>query len=282
DYCLAEAGIALGDVDHIVYAFDPALLPAPPQADGQIVLPLEPSRVAARPHEGSPWDPLFVSYVVNAPRQLLDGAPHHLKARFEGVTLDHILARWTFLDHHLCHEASAFLAAPCDETAVLTLDGRGERASTSYGVFRDGRYTRLKQIELPHSLGLLYDDVTRYLGFLHSSDEYKVMALASFGQPEYLKAMRDIVRLEEEGGYRLEPARLAERFGPPRRRGAPFETHHKNLASSLQQVLEETALHMAGWLHRETGARHLSMAGGVALNCVMTARLTRAGPFVSV
>jgi len=282
DYCLGEAGIALRDVDHIVYAFNPALLPDPPQADGQILLPLEPSRSQAREHEGSPWDPLFVSYVRNAPRQLLDGAPHHLKARFEGLTLDHILARWTFLDHHLCHEASAFLAAPCDETAVLTLDGRGERASTSYGVFRDGRYTRLKQIELPHSLGLLYEDVTRYLGFLHSSDEYKVMALASFGQPEYLKAMRDIVRLEEEGGYRLEPARLAERFGPPRRRGAPFETHHKNLASSLQQVLEETALHMAGWLQRETGAANLCMAGGVALNCVMNARLSRDGPFDSV
>jgi len=282
DYCLGEAGIALREVDHIVYAFNPSLLPDPPQADGRIVLPLEPSRSQVRAHEGSPWDPLFASYVRNAPRQLLDGAPHHLRARFEGLTLDHILARWTFLDHHLSHEASAFLAAPCDETAVLTLDGRGERASTSYGMFRGGRYTRLKQIELPHSLGLLYEDVTRYLGFLHSSDEYKVMALASFGQPEYLKAMREIVRLEPDGGYRLEPGRLEARFGPPRRRGAPFEAHHKNLASSLQQVLEETTLHMAGWLHRETGASNLCMAGGVALNCVMNARLSRDGPFDSV
>ncbi|OZI75773.1 carbamoyltransferase family protein [Bordetella genomosp. 2] len=282
DYCLAEAGIALRDVDQLVYAFDPALLPDPPQADGHIVLPLEPSRATARPHEGSPWDPLFTSYVLNAPRQLLDGAPHHLKARFEGLTLDHILSRWTFLDHHLSHEASAFLAAPCEESAVLTLDGRGERTSTSFGLFRDGRYTRLKQIELPHSLGLLYEEVTRYLGFLHSSDEYKVMALASFGQPEYLRQFREIVRLEEQGGYRLEPARLEQRFGPARKRGAPFETRHKNLASSLQHVLEETALHMAGWLHRETGAANLCMAGGVALNCVMNARLSRDGPFDSV
>src|SRR5690606_17858548 len=97
------------------------------------------------------------------------------------------------------------LAAPCDESAVLTLDGRGERASTSYGVFSAGKYTRLKQIELPHSLGLLYEDITRYLGFLHSSDEYKVMALASFGQPEYQRQMRDIVRLDDQGGYQLEP-----------------------------------------------------------------------------
>lgn len=282
DYCLAEAGIVLRDVDHIVYAFDPALLPQPPQENGHILLPLEPSRSTARAHEGSPWDPLFTSYVLNAPRQLLDGAPHHLKARFDGLTLDHIQSRWIFLDHHLSHEASAFLAAPCEETAVLTLDGRGERASTSYGVYRDGRYTRLKQVELPHSLGLLYEDVTRYLGFLHSSDEYKVMALASFGQPEYLSQMREIVRLEDEGGYRIEPARLHERFGPPRQRGAPFDTHHKNLASSLQYVLEETTLHMARWLHGQTGARHLAMAGGVALNCVMNARLSRDGPFERV
>ncbi|OZI27016.1 carbamoyltransferase [Bordetella genomosp. 7] len=282
DYCLAEAGIVLRDVDHIVYAFDAALLPQPPQENGHILLPLEPSRSTARAHEGSPWDPLFTSYVLNAPRQLLDGAPHHLKARFDGLTLDHIQSRWIFLDHHLSHEASAFLAAPCEETAVLTLDGRGERASTSYGVYRDGRYTRLKQVELPHSLGLLYEDVTRYLGFLHSSDEYKVMALASFGQPEYLSQMREIVRLEDEGGYRIEPARLHERFGPPRQRGAPFDTHHKNLASSLQYVLEETTLHMARWLHGQTGARHLAMAGGVALNCVMNARLSRDGPFERV
>src|SRR5690606_11008405 len=257
-------------------------LPQPPQENGHILLPLEPSRSTARAHEGSPWDPLFTSYVLNAPRQLLDGAPHHLKARFDGLTLDHIQSRWIFLDRHLSHEASAFLAAPCEETAVLTLDGRGERASTSYGVYRDGRYTRLKQVELPHSLGLLYEDVTRYLGFLHSSDEYKVMALASFGQPEYLSQMREIVRLDDEGGYRIEPTRLRERFGPPRQRGAPFDTHHKNLASSLQYVLEETTLHMARWLHGQTGARHLAMAGGVALNCVMNARLSRDGPFEHV
>src|SRR5690606_31258745 len=139
---LAEADIVLRDVDHIVYAFDPALLPDPPQHDGQIVLPLEPSRSTDRAYEGSPWDPLFTSYVQNAPRQLLDGAPYHLKARFEGLSLDDILSRWMYLDHHLSHEASAFLASPFDETAVLTLDGRGERASTSYGVYRDGKYTR--------------------------------------------------------------------------------------------------------------------------------------------
>lgn len=283
DYCLSAGDIRLRDVDHIVYSYDPALLAGSRPLATDITLPLEPSRAGVGAEGESPWDPLFLSYLVNAPRQLLDGAPHHLKSpRFDDLTLDHILERWVFLDHHLCHEASAFLAAPCEECAVLTMDGRGERTTTSYGHFSEGEYGRLKQIDLPHSLGLLYEEVTRYLGFLHSSDEYKVMALASFGKPEFRAAFRDILRLEEEGGYSVQPARLAERFGQPRRRGAPFEDKHKHIASSLQYVLEETALHMAQWLHARTGARNLSMAGGVALNCVMNARIARDGPFDTV
>ncbi|OZI43766.1 carbamoyltransferase [Bordetella genomosp. 5] len=283
DYCLAEAGIRLRDVDHIVYSYDPRLLGQGASLAPEIVLPLEPSRAGVGPDGESPWDPLFISYLVNAPRQLLDGAPHHLKSpRFDDLTLDHIQSRWTYLDHHLAHEASAFLATPHPESAVLTMDGRGERVTTSYGHFHDGEYARLKQIDLPHSLGLLYEDVTRYLGFLHSSDEYKVMALASFGTPTYRKEFREILQLEEAGGYSLQPARLVERFGPARRRGATFDERHKNIASSLQYVLEETALHMVQWLHEQTGARALSMAGGVALNCVMNARIARDGPFEDV
>ncbi|MDH0685043.1 carbamoyltransferase family protein [Achromobacter animicus] len=283
DYSLSEAGIRLRDVDHIVYSYDPSLLANGAALPQEIVLPLEPSRAGAGVEGASPWDPLFLSYLVNAPRQLLDGAPLHLKSpRFDDLTLQHIMDRWIYLDHHLSHESSAFLAAPCAECAVLTMDGRGERTTTSYGHFSGGEYARLKQIDLPHSLGLLYEEVTTWLGFLHSSDEYKVMALASFGKPEYRKEFREILRLEEEGGYSLQPARLTERFGPPRRRGAPFEDRHKNVASSLQYVLEETALHMAQWLYETTGAKSLCMAGGVALNCVMNARIARDGPFDEV
>lgn len=283
DYCLSVADIRLRDVDHIVYSYDPALLAEGRPHPSDIQLPLEPSRAGTGAGGGSPWDPLFLSYLVNAPRQLLDGAPHHLKSpRFDDLTLAHIMDRWIYLDHHLSHESSAFLAAPCEECAVLTMDGRGERTTTSYGHFSHGEYARIKQIDLPHSLGLLYETVTSYLGFLHSSDEYKVMALASFGTPEYRNEFREILRLEEEGGYSLQPARLEERFGPARQRGAPFEDRHKNIASSLQYVLEETVLHMAQWLHEKTGARNLCMAGGVALNCVMNARIVRDGPFDSV
>lgn len=282
DYCLREEGLVLRDVDRIVYAFDPRLLDVPGARDGVITLPLEPSGARRPEHEGSPWDPLFLSYIVNAPRQLLDGAPHHLRARFSGLTLDHILQRWQYVEHHLAHEASAFLASPFDDTAVLTMDGRGEAATTSYGHFSGGRYERIKQISLPHSLGLLYEEVTDYLGFLRSSDEYKVMALASFGEPVHRGAFREIVRLDEEGGYTLAPARLVERFGPARERGAPFEKRHQEIARSLQFVLEETVLHMTQWLHRKTGAKNLCMAGGVALNCVMNARVARDGPFDDV
>jgi len=280
DYCLAEAGCRLAEVDHIAYAFDPRLLTSEMAAEGEFTLPLEPS---ARPtNKGSPWEPLFLSYIVNAPRQLKDGVPHHLQDRFRGVTLERILERWHFVEHHLAHEASAFLASPFEDAAVLTMDGRGERASTSYGHFRAGHYDRLKQINLPHSLGLLYEDVTRYLGFLHSSDEYKVMALASYGRPVHVEEFRHIVQTDGHGGYRLEPSHLERRFGPGRERGESFDENHMDIAHSLQQVLEETVLEMAGWLHEATNADNLCMAGGVALNCVMNARLADEGPFRNV
>src|SRR5690606_6319513 len=155
DYCLAEAGIALRDVDRIAYSYDPALLGAW-SAETTIALPLQPS---AQRHAGgheSPWDPLFISYVVNAPRQLVSGAPLHLQARLAGVDLDWVEPRWRFLEHHLAHEASAFLAAPFDEMAVLSMVGRGERATTSFGHYANGEYRRLRQVDLPHSLGLVY------------------------------------------------------------------------------------------------------------------------------
>ncbi len=282
DYCLRVADIDLADVDHIAYSFDPALLRPTLAPNGILTLPLEPSAASRPQSQASPWDPLFLSYIINAPRQLVDGAPHHLQKRFAGASLDGVLKKWQFVEHHLTHEASAFLASPYGETAVLTMDGRGERASTSYGLYRDGRYERIKQINLPHSLGLLYEDVTRYLGFLHSSDEYKVMALASYGKPLYVSDFREIVQMDGAGGYTLQSANLAERFGPARRRGERFEQQHMDIAHSLQCVLEETVLAMAQWLHGVTRSDNLCMAGGVALNCVMNARLAAHSPFTNI
>ncbi|MFM0324378.1 carbamoyltransferase family protein [Caballeronia glebae] len=279
DYCLKEAGIELADVDHIAYSYDPHLFSGMPKdARANIALPMMPNAQPISNPSESPWDPLFVSYIVNAKGQLLDGAPHHLKRRFASGGRAPRFA-WHNVDHHLCHEASAFLAAPFDDTAVLTMDGRGEGVTTSLGQFVDGEYTRIKQVELPHSLGLLYEAVTAYLGFLHSSDEYKVMALASFGRPAYVDQFREIVKYRRDGSYTVDAPRLVERFGPARERGGPLTQDHFDIAHSLQVVLEETALELAKWLHERTGLSNLAMAGGVALNCVMNARLRDRGPF---
>jgi carbamoyltransferase len=290
DYCLKEAGIRLVDVDHIAYSYDPKLLLGNHASDATITLPLEPSKQPA-PVQGmgwlSPWDPLFLSYIVNAPRQLASGAPHHLQERFRGVRHDGPF-RWHYVDHHFAHEASAFLAAPFDDAAVLTMDGRGEAATTSYGMFENGTegtngtYRRIKQINLPHSLGLLYEDVTTYLGFLHSSDEYKVMALASYGDPVHADLFREVLQYKGDGEYRVKKVDWEELLGPGRKRGEEFAKPHMDVARSLQLVLEEVALKMVSWLHEQTGAKNLCMAGGVALNCVMNSRIRDLGPFEQV
>ena len=280
DYCLAEAGIAMADVQHVAYSYDPSLLLGKWNRNATIQLPLEPSAHASSEWL-SPWDPLFLSYIVNAPRQLASGAPHHLRARFRNLRHDGPF-RWHFVEHHLAHEASAFLAAPFEECAVMTMDGRGELATTSYGHYQDRRYKRIKQVNLPHSLGLLYEGLTSYLGFLHSSDEYKVMALASFGKPVYAPLLREVVHYMGDGDVEVLPVEWERMFGPARERGAAFASKHMDIAASLQVVLEEIVLRMADWLHEQTGAENLAMAGGVALNCVMNARVRDRGPFKRV
>ena len=138
------------------------------------------------------------------------------------------------------------MPSPFADAAVLTLDGRGEKTATSYGHFADGAYRRLKQVPLPNSLGLLYEQATDYLGFLRSSDEYKVMALASYGKPAYVDWFRDIVELTGEGGYVVHPARFEDRFGPPRPRGAAVTQHHFDIA---QWALGEMAYYkVPGWV----------------------------------
>jgi carbamoyltransferase len=279
DFCLAQQGIGLADVDHVAYSFDPQRFLASRDAQAlereAIELPLVPSasdRSGLRSFD-SPWDPLFAAFVLNAPRQLAGGAPHHLSQRFEGVAVDSAPYRWHWIEHHLCHQASAFLASPFERCAVLTLDGRGEDATTAYGVWRDSVYEPLGEVTMPHSLGLLYEQVTQYLGFLNSSDEYKVMALAAMGQPRYRQALQQQVQWDGGGRYRIEPIDLEALVGPRRARGSALEQRHFDLAASLQRVLEDGALQIAGWLREATGERCLAMAGGVALNCLMNSKL---------
>jgi carbamoyltransferase len=184
--------------------------------------------------------------------------------------------------HHLAHAASAFLPSPFYRAAVMTLDGRGEKATTTYALGSDIELTTLGQVNMPHSLGILYEQVTSYLGFLHSSDEYKVMALASFGKPTYVKEFRDMIHLGSAGQYTIDPPRLEERFGPARHRGGPLEDRHYDIAHSLQKVLEDTVVEISNWLYDTTKEKHLCLAGGVALNCVMNARIRDRTPFEEI
>lgn len=280
-FCLREAGIRLTDVDHVAYSYDPWLFHESAGDTASIALPLRPGATqdASTVDEGrSPWDPLFFASIVNAPGQLADGAPHHLADRFRGAQVDGPY-QWHFVPHHLSHAASAYYPSPYSRAAVLTLDGRGERATTSYAMGDGAKLEMIGEVQMPHSLGILYERITTYLGFLHSSDEYKVMALASFGGTRYVNEFRQIVRRGANGQFEIHLPDLEEAFGPARERGGPFEPRHYDLAHSLQAVLEETVLDLATWLHRETQCDDLCMAGGVALNCVMNARVRDRGPF---
>jgi carbamoyltransferase len=248
-WCLQRAGIGPEDLDAVAYSYDPAL--AAPigedlTADG--------------------WEGLRTLYAARAPLFLQTALPG----------LDPAVV--TFVPHHVAHAASAHLAAPWPTSSVLVLDGRGERASHLAGRGVGGELEILHAQELPHSLGLLYEEATEHLGFLRSSDEYKVMALASYGEPTLLPELRRLVRATGDGGFAVEPidwSALAKRVQP----GDSWGAEHANLAASVQTRLEEVLLDLARWLHARTGDPVLTMAGGVALNCVANSRLAAEGPF---
>jgi carbamoyltransferase len=297
DYCLRVANIHLNDVDHVAYSFNPyILLGNEYERSGQITLPLKPAlgtvnqsiiTLPLKPEVGiemdewlSPWDPLFLSSIVNAPGQLVDGWPHHLQPRFLGSQLNE--ERWHFVDHHLSHAASAFHPSPFAHAAVMTLDGRGEKATTAYYKGEGNELIQLGQVNMPHSLGLLYEKITSYLGFLHSSDEYKVMALASYGKPEFVNEFESMIHVYNDGTYAIDDVDLTLLFGPKRKKGDDFTKHHFNIAHSLQKVLQNSVLQLVEWLHGTTREKNLCLAGGVALNCVLNAYLRDKGPFENI
>jgi carbamoyltransferase len=249
DDCLRQAGVTLAEVDHVAYSYDPQRFIGERLPDGAATLPMNLDAARDSAWE-SPWDPLFACYLVNAPRQLADGAPHHLRGRFKGVRHDGPF-RFHYVDHHLSHQASAFLAAPFERCAVMTLDGRGEEATTAYGRWRDGRYEALGQVDMPHSLGMLYEKITSHLGFLHSSDEYKVMALAALGRPTQLDRFLELITVTPDGRYTIAEFDPVALFGPARERGAPLAQSHFDLTASLQQALERTVLQLAGRAARD-------------------------------
>jgi carbamoyltransferase len=281
DYCLQVAGIHINDVDHVAYSFDPYLLIGDKYRNKPTIeIPFEPIKEPVNQDWPNVWDPLFLSSILNAREQLNDGYPHHLQKRFIGanITSD----KWHYVEHHTAHATSAFNCSPFDNAAIMTVDGRGESATTTYNIGCGQQLDRIGQVNMPHSLGLLYEQVTTFLGFLHSSDEYKVMALASYGKPEFVKDFREMIQVGNSGQYTVTDQQLIARFGPQRLRQEEFTSHHFNIAHSLQLVLEETMLELTDWLYRETKEENLCMAGGVALNCVANARIRDKGVFQNI
>jgi len=284
DYCLKTAGIHLNDVDRIAYSFDPTGLEDSLASNDDLrtysnsIL----GDVLAQPdinvYKG--WDELFLKYIRNAPEQLRDGYPHHLQKRFRGT--NDLQDKWSFINHHVAHAASAYFPSPFNRAAVLTLDGRGEKATTGYFIGEGNVMTQLSTVDMPHSLGMLYEKMTTYLGFLNSSDEYKVMALASYGRPVYLEEFRSLIHVGEDGDYTIDDFDPEKWWGIGRTREDPFDQIHFDIAHSLQKVLEETVLKLVNWLHTKVGSENLCMAGGVALNCVMNAVIRDKGPFKNV
>src|SRR5262249_41512335 len=199
-----------------------------------------------------------------------------------------------FTEHHESHAASAFYPSPFNRAAVLCLDGVGEWATTSAWLGEGNHLTPLWEIPFPHSLGLLYSAFTYFTGFKVNSGEYKVMGLAPYGEPRYVRAIYEhLIDLKADGTFRLNLdyfnyctglTMTSERFdalfdGPPRQPESPMTQREMDLARSIQEVTEEIMLRLSRTLRRETGERNLALAGGVALNCVGNGRILREGLF---
>ncbi|HTV74205.1 MAG TPA: carbamoyltransferase C-terminal domain-containing protein [Candidatus Acidoferrales bacterium] len=251
-WCLEEGGISAAQLDAVAYSYDPALAV---HSNGDIT--------------AREWEGLRTLYVREAPNFLKTILPD----------LDPAIVR--FVPHHVAHAASAYLGAPFSTCSVLVLDGRGEDTSFLAARAVGGNLAVLKTQQLPHSLGLRYEEATMQLGFRRSSDEYKVMGLAAYGEPRHLDYLRSVIRVTPDGGYETDPVDW-DALCTRRPADGDFTKAHADLACSVQARLEEVILELARHLHARTGDRALAMAGGVALNCVANARLAREGPFEEI
>ncbi len=193
-----------------------------------------------------------------------------------------------FVEHHLCHAASAFFISPFEEAAILTVDGRGESATTLMARGRGNKIEKLFEVKVPHSLGHLYAAVTAYLGFRPFFDEWKVMGMSAYGQKTRAEEFEQLIRLKDGGGFELDldffrfhthgqkswfSPRFVEVFGPPRAYREEYRQEHFDIALGLQLLVEKAGVHLAKNLHERTGLNNLCMTGGVALNCLMNKRI---------
>jgi len=279
-YCLEQTGIDLAQVDYVAFYEKPFLKF---ERLLETYLSFAPRGFASFRHALPVWlkEKLFQ-------RRLLD---KELKALDSSVDWE---SRLLFSEHHLSHAASAFYPSPFTEALVLTMDGVGEWTTTSAALGASKDLTILKEIHFPHSLGLLYSAFTYFTGFKVNSGEYKLMGLAPYGEPKYVSLILEhLVDLKDDGSFRLDQSyfdyctglrmtneRFARLFGgPPRSMEARITRREMDLAASIQAVTEEIALRLTRSLAKETGARNLCLAGGVALNCVVNGKILRDGKF---
>jgi len=269
-YCLDHGQMTLHDVDAVGFFWNPGIHAEP----------------ASRRLASVPRDHLEYLYAV----------PVHLMRHFDGVGVRRVEQtlwlddghplRTHFLTHHDCHAAAAYYRSNFPSAAVLTVDGYGERVSTHIARATREGITTTRTIEFPHSVGALYAAFTQYLGFRPNNGEGKVMGLASYGEPSFYDAVRELVRLTDDGfeldlSYfsfylhrrRRYAAKLVDLLGPERAPGAAIDQRHMDVAASVQRVTEEILLHLARIAAADTGEARLCVAGGVALNCVANTRL---------
>jgi carbamoyltransferase len=277
-YCLAEDGISLSDLDHVVFYDKPFL---------KFERLLE-TYLAFAPQGFSSFRQAMLVWIKEKlfQKKMLIEALQELDPNFDCG--ENIL----FTEHHQSHAASAFYPSPFDEAAVLTLDGVGEWTTASAGFGRGNRLELTREIHFPHSLGLLYSAFTYYTGFRVNSGEYKVMGLAPYGEPKYAQKIFDhLIDLKADGSFRLDLSYFnyctgltmtSEKFhqlfgGPPRMPEERLTQKQMDLAASVQVVIEEAVLRLTRSLMAESGTKNLCMAGGVALNCVANGKILRDG-----
>ena len=282
EYCLQEGKITLQDVRYLVF-YDKPLVKFERLLETYLAFAPRgvQSFVAAMPV----WlkEKLLLKSLLQ--KEFLVHGPEMTR-----TTLPQIL----FSEHHESHAASAFFPSPYEKAVVLCMDGVGEWATTSAWLGQGNSLTPLWEIPFPHSLGLLYSAFTYYTGFKVNSGEYKVMGLAPYGEPKYVKAIYEhLVDVKPDGTFRLNMdyfnyctgltmtgSKFDEVFGgPPRKPESKLTQREMDLARSVQEVTEEVMLRLSRTLHRETGADYMCMAGWVALNCVGNGRILREGPF---
>jgi carbamoyltransferase len=272
-WCLGDAGATIEKIDHVVFYEQPVIK----------------------------FERLLTSYLATAPRGLssfLHSMPAWLTSKLwlerEIAKELGIRRRVWFCTHHLSHAASAFFPSPYEEAAILTIDGVGEWSTATWGIGRGNTIELSEEMRFPNSLGLLYSAFTYYCGFKINSGEYKLMGLAPYGEPRYASEILDkLVHLADDGSLLLNQAYFNyvtgltmtnERFhrllgGPPRWPESKITQRDMDLAASVQAVVDQSILRMGRYVHERTSLPNLVLAGGVALNCVATGRLSSEGHF---